>query len=44
MNPVITVIIGIAAAAVGIAVGFFIRKAIAEKKVGSAEEQARRII
>lgn len=44
MNPVITVIIGIAAAAVGIAVGFFIRKAIAEKKVGSAEEQARRIL
>lgn len=44
MNPVITVIIGIAAAAVGIAVGFFVRKAIAEKKVGSAEEQARRIL
>ena len=30
--------------AVGIAVGFFVRKAAAEKKLGSAEEQARRIL
>ena len=31
-------------AAVGLAVGFLVRKSIAEKKVGSAEEQARRIL
>lgn len=37
--------IGIAAGAVvGIAVGFFIRKSIAEKKIGSAETQAKRIL
>ncbi len=32
------------AAAVGVAVGFLIRKMAAEKKIGSAEEQARKIL
>ena len=42
---VLSLIIGIAAgAAVGGAAGFFIRKSIAEKKIGSAEEQARHIL
>ena len=33
-----------AAAVVGIVIGFLVRKSIAEKKIGSAEEQARRLI
>ena len=32
------------AAAVGAAIGFLIRKSIAEKKIGTAEEQARRLL
>ena len=41
----ISLVIGIAAgAAVGIAVGFFVRKSFAEKKIGSAETQAKRIL
>ncbi len=32
------------AAVVGIAVGFLVRKSIAEKKIGSAEQQARRLL
>ena len=32
------------AAAVGSAIGFLVRKSIAEKKIGSAEEQARKIL
>ena len=32
------------AAGVGIAIGFLVRKSIAEKKIGSAEEQARRLL
>ncbi len=31
-------------AAVGVAIGFLVRKSIAEKKIGSAEEQARRML
>ena len=44
MDIIWTIVIGIAAALVGIAVGFLIRKASAEKKIGSAEAQARRIL
>ncbi len=44
MDILIPVIVGIAAAAVGIVIGFIIRKTIAEKKLGSAEEQARHIL
>ena len=33
-----------AAAVVGVVIGFLVRKSIAEKKIGSAEEQARRLI
>ena len=32
------------AAGVGIAIGFLVRKSIAEKKIGSAEEQARKLL
>ncbi len=42
---VISLVVGIAAgAALGIAVGFFVRKSFAEKKLGSAETQAKRIL
>ena len=42
---ILSLIIGIAAGVVaGGAAGFFIRKSIAEKKLGSAEEQARHIL
>jgi len=45
MNPIITAIIGGAVGiVVGIVVGVLVRKAIAEKKLGSAEEQARKIL
>ena len=44
MHP-LSLIIGIAAGlALGVAVGFLIRKSVAEKKIGSAETQARRIL
>ncbi len=33
-----------AAAVIGVAIGFLVRKSIAEKKIGSAEEQARRLL
>ncbi len=45
MVPVVVLILGIVgAAAVGIGAGFIIRKNIAERKIGSAEEQARKIL
>ena len=45
MDPIVSLIIGIAGGAiVGLAIGFIIRKSIAEKKIGSAEEQARKIL
>ncbi len=45
MNPIVALIIGIAAGIiVGFAAGFLIRKSVAEKKIGSAEVQARRIL
>ena len=44
MEPVIVILIGCAAALAGLVVGFFVRKSIAEKKIGSAEEQSKRIL
>ena len=45
MDPWLFLIIGLAGGiAVGVGVGFLIRKVVAEKKLGSAEEQAKRIL
>jgi len=44
VNPILAIILIIAALAVGLLVGFLIRKTIAERKIGSAEEQARKIL
>ena len=44
MNPIWSIIIGIAALVVGLIAGAVIRKLSAEKKLGSAEEQARHIL
>ena len=45
MLDTISLVIGIAAGAVlGVAVGFLVRKSFAEKKIGSAETQAKRIL
>ncbi len=44
MHPIWCIIIGIVALAIGVIVGIVIRKATAEKKLGSAEEQARHIL
>ena len=45
MNPVIPYIIGAAAGlVVGTVAGVLVRKSVAEKKIGSAEEQARHIL
>ena len=40
----LAIILIVAAVAVGLAIGFIMRKVIAEKKLGSAEEQARKIL
>ncbi len=45
MNPILSAIIGGAAGIlIGVVVGILIRKLLAEKKLGSAEEQARKIL
>ena len=44
MNPILAIALIAAALVVGLGVGFIVRKSIAEKKVGSAEEQARKIL
>ena len=44
MNPIITIIIGVAALAVGLIIGYLLRKRTAEAELGSAEEQAKRIL
>ena len=44
MDLIWVIVIGIAAALVGCVAGFMIRKSIAEKKIGSAEAQARHIL
>ena len=45
MNPVlIALIVGIASAVVFFFIGFMVRRFIAEKKIGSAEKEARRLV
>ncbi len=44
MQPWIAIVIGAAALVVGILVGFFVRRAIGEAKIGSAETEAKRIL
>ena len=44
INLILAIIIPIAALLVGVVAGFIIRKMGAEKKIGSAEEQARKIL
>jgi len=45
LDPILSLVLGIAGGAlVGIVVGFFVRKLSAERKLGSAEEQARKIL
>ena len=40
----LAIVLVAAAAVVGLVIGFLVRKSIAEKKIGSAEEQARRLL
>ena len=44
MNPILAVVLIIVALVAGVAIGFILRKVAAEKKLGSAEEQARKIL
>ena len=44
MDPISLIIGGVAGIVLGFATGFIIRKIFAEKKLGSAEEQARKIL
>ena len=44
MDPILAIILIIVALGVGALVGFLVRKSIAERKIGSAEEQARKIL
>ena len=44
MNPILAIALIIAALGVGLVAGFILRKLAAEKKLGSAEEQARKIL
>ncbi len=44
MNPILAIILIIVALVVGVVIGFIMRKLGAEKKLGSAEEQARKIL
>lgn len=44
MQPWIAIVIGVVAAAVGILLGIIIRKNIAEKQIGSAEAQAKKLL
>ena len=44
MQPWIAIVIGAGALVVGILVGFFVRRAIGEAKIGSAEQEAKRIL
>ena len=40
----LTVIVGVLAALIGFAGGFFYRKSVSEKEISSAEEEGRRIV
>ncbi len=44
IDPLVVLVIGIVALAVGIAGGYYARKIVAESKIGSAEEEAARTI
>jgi ribonuclease Y len=44
LDLIYVIIIAIAALAIGAVIGFIIRKIGAEKKIGSAEEQAKKIL
>ncbi len=44
MNPILAIVLIIVALIVGVAVGFIVRKVTSERKLGSAEEQARKIL
>ena len=44
MNPILAIVLIVVALGVGLAIGFILRKLAAEKKIGSAEEQARKIL
>ena len=44
MNPILAIVLIVVALAVGLAIGFILRKIAAEKKIGSAEEQAKKIL
>ena len=44
MNPIIAIIIGIAALAVGFGAGIMYRKRVGEREIGSAEDEAKRIL
>jgi len=44
LDPIIAIILMIVALAIGVVIGFIIRKVTAEAKLGSAEEQARHIL
>ena len=44
MNPILAIVLIVVALAVGVAIGFILRKIAAEKTIGSAEEQAKAIL
>jgi len=44
INLILAIVLMIVALASGVAIGFILRKASAEKKIGSAEEQAKKIL
>ncbi|MBR5143699.1 MAG: ribonuclease Y [Clostridia bacterium] len=44
MNPILAIVLIVVALGVGLAIGFILRKIAAEKTIGSAEEQAKRIL
>ena len=44
MNPILCVLIAVATLVVGVFVGMILRKKTAESKIGSAEEEAKRIV
>ena len=44
MQPWIAIVIGVVSAAVGIIAGIIIRKGVAEKQIGSAEAQAKKLL
>jgi ribonuclease Y len=44
ISPIVTVLVCVTAAAVGLLAGYLIRKSIAEARISSAEEQASRIL